>query len=1205
MPHPLQSTLGSLVRKVRLLWLVHGLAWLVAFVLGLATLLILCDYLVRVEDQGIRVMFTGALVLTLAWTLYRCVWMPLRIPLAPLDVALRLESRLPALAGRLSSSIQFLSEPPHDPRAGSDELRRLVIHDATQAMQEVDLGDAIDQRPIIRALFASLTVALLAAALFAWQPRLAVVGAQRLVRPFSNERWPQAHYLVLRHRVERVASGQAFEIEVVDQRGAKLPSEIWMIYQHAQPDGSFVEEREALPILGDVAVARREHVTRPFAYRVVGGDDNTMPWTFVQVVEPPALADLEMTLHYPTYTGLPAGPSERQLRAITGARVSLLGKVNKPVRTAKVVHEDGREISLALNEAGTEFSLSAESDTPLVVDKTGAYWFEFVDFDGLIGGPEVRYEMRAIPDLAPSVTIDTPAASSFATPNATIPVKITATDDLAIRQIALGFLRSDQSDQGEQSLVIYEGPATPPPPPLSTAARRDQGERLHLEHRWDLNALGLTPGVQLTFQATAVDYQPAVGHSTPRHLTIVEPDELERRLEERHAFLLAELNRVLKFQRSSRQHLAAVQIQGQQVRQFGQADIERLQAAEMDQRQVDRSLASRGDGLRAQLRGVLTDIENNQLDNPEIKRRTEAIEQELARIERELLPRIEQALTSSQKRIKANRSGDASPLDDTIAGELNDAGRHQDQVIFHLEHLLGGLSQWDSQRRLVRELSDLHDGQQELTRRTAQLGRETLAKRTPQLTSQQQADLKKLAAEQHELARRLDSVQQNMRRAVGQLEPDDPLAAQAIADATAKAGEAATAGKMRQAGANIDSNQIGQAAARQQSVADDLQEMLDILSHRREHELARLVKKLREAERELAQLREQHANLRKQLDQLSGPPTSDGQRQQLQRLADGEHQLEVQATRMARKLERLQAEQAAGQLSKAGSSMASASSQGQQGQASQARDSASAAQRQLDAAQSQLAEARRQAERDLAHEQFAKMRDQISALRDRQEGALQESQRLQGLRTAAGQLTTAQRTSLANAAAVQEELATSTEALARKLAIARVFALALDAAAGDMKSAMMQLRAGATDQTTTRFQQQALSRLDYLVTSLAADEEDLAAAKQSPQADSGGNAGDGGPPGEQIPDLAQIKLIKLLQQDLNQRTNDLAQRLASTAKLNEVQLQELRSVANEQQSLAEFMRELSPSPGPSPGATSPADTDTPADNPLPEIPLEP
>ena len=39
-------------------------------------------------------------------------------------------------------------------------------------------------------------------------------------------------------------------------------------------------------------IARRENVLRPFSYRVEGGDDQSMPWLDVEVVEPPAVESL-------------------------------------------------------------------------------------------------------------------------------------------------------------------------------------------------------------------------------------------------------------------------------------------------------------------------------------------------------------------------------------------------------------------------------------------------------------------------------------------------------------------------------------------------------------------------------------------------------------------------------------------------------------------------------------------------------------------------------------------------------------------------------------------------------------------------------------------------------------------------------------------------------------------------------------------------
>ena len=61
---------------------------------------------------------------------------------------------------------------------------------------------------------------------------------------------------------------------------------------------------------------------------------------------------------------------------------------------------------------------------------------------------------------------------------------------------------------------------------------------------------------------------------------------------------------------------------------------------------------------------------------------------------------------------------------------------------------------------------------------------------------------------------------------------------------------------MREAGENVEQDHFGQAFPQQVSARQGLDEMLDILTNRRQHELAGLVAKLREAERKLAGLRQ-------------------------------------------------------------------------------------------------------------------------------------------------------------------------------------------------------------------------------------------------------------------------------------------------------------------------------------------------------------
>ncbi len=1177
MAHRLQKRIRTIARKVRSVWLLHGLGLLISLVLGTALLLGFTDHLLRLEDLGLRVMVTVVLIGCGAYGFYRFILIPFLAPLSPVALAQRLEQQIPSLAQRLASSLEFLSEPENDVRSGSDELRRIVIHQTTQLADQTDWSKIVDERPAIRSLSVAMSLALLVGCLFVLRPDLALVSVRRLTNPFNQVLWPQHTHLALRNPVQHVASGQPFEVEVYDRGQAKLPPEVWMLYRTLQPDGSFREEKELLPIVSDSAIVRREQVTRPFSYRAIGGDDRSMPWTDVAVLDPPALATLEMTLHYPAYTSRSPETVQGQLRAVTGTKVEIQGSTTKRLRSASVVYEDGREIPLPLATDRTHFFLASDAELPFVIDKTSAYWFNFEDAHGLVGGSEVRYDMRAVPVLAPNVTIDSPPANSLVTPSAIIPLRLTVTDDLALKQIALNYLRSDESDRGDQARVLYEGPSASPLPPNETSLDgRDLGERRSLDTAWNLAEMALAPGVQITFYVTADDYQPLTGRSTPRMISVVAPEELERRLEERQALLLAELDRILKLQREARTQTGGLRIQAEKIGVFEQVDIDRLHAAVLQQRQVTRALSARDDGLRAKLREVLADIENNHLDNPEIRTRSEEIEVELARIEAEHLPKIEQALTSVEKSPATQTNAQRS--DPQVVADLNLAEHEQMQVVSALEQLLGKLSQWDSQRRLVHELADVQQRQQILSQHTAELGRETLSSNLSGLSAQQRTNLKKLAGEQHELARRYDAVEQQMQRAAAELSNNDPLVAQAISDAIEQARAAVTAGKMQQAGAGIEQNKMGQALTNQRDAVDNLQEMLDILSNRHEHELARLVKKLREAEAELATLRNEQAGLKNKFNVQASQPSSSQKQQALKRLAGEQRETSDQTNRLRRRLERLKAEQAAAQMAAASGSMKNAVQQGDAGQAEGAEQQAATAEEQLGDAQQQLAERLLEAEQELAFEQFMKTRDQVAAIRDRQATAVQETQRLQSLLTVKGKLSSAELESVQAAAANQQDLADSTNAVVRKLENAVAFGFALTAAHDAMHSAVGELRQQKIGALTLQYQSRALSRLERVLAALAPDQEDMAG---TPQEDSSGGGGSGagnesGAPSEQIPNLAQLKLLKLLQQDLNDQTVELAARKPSGS-FTDTTDHEYGIVAKEQQRLAEVIRLLAAS----------------------------
>jgi len=1180
MAHPLEQRIAAFRNRVRRLLTLYGLCWTTGIVLAAVILIGLADYAIRFEDRGIRILASSVVVAVLVWAAYRYLYLGLTAKVGDVELARHLERRFPSLGGSLASAVEFVRQSEQNPLAGSLAMRRAVIAKTAAETEPLNFEEAIDRRPTVRAALTALAVCLLAVLLMAGNPLASGIAVARLVNPFSDVPWPRTTHLVLRQHVDRVARGQAFEIEAVDAEG-RLPAEVLIHYRFDSLDGESTEESERMRLLDGAMVARRENVVRPFSYRVTGGDDTSMGWIGVEVIDPPALESAVVALIPPAYTGWPNERTRDHIRALIGTRITIAGRATKPLESVSLQLEDGRQFTGKIGDDGAAFSIPADSRAPVVIKKSGAYWFTFTDAEGFRGGSDDRWEIRAVPDGPPTVTVEEPTANIFVTADAIVPLRVTAKDDLAVRSMAVEFHRSDRAEQPPGEFPLYTGPQQPSSQAEGLNDSSRLGETRAISHEWDLAGLDLSPGLQITFRARADDYQPQTGRSDERRLVIVTSEELTERLAGRQASILSELARVLQMQRNSRRQVADLEIQVRQTGALDQLGLDHLRGAELNQRQVNTTLTSRSEGVPMHIAGLLADLENNKVDSPDIARQMEALLAEIDRLAKQHLPAIGHELTAAIKAAqvclenpptdaKDRPQGDAKDLS-RLATALDAAGGHQGKVIESLEQMLGELSRWDSFRRFHRDTSQLLRDQEDLNRRTADLARRTLAKDVNNLPPQDVADLKIGARQQSELARRLDRLQQDMAAAVEPLRADDPLAAETIADALARTRELASGGKMRSTSAEMERNQMGQVMARQQQIVEDLNEILDILANRREHELGRLVGKLREAEKDLTDLAQRQAEVQKQLEEAAAEKAQDEQRRRLEQLSRRQQQLQEEADRMARRLERLMAQQSSRTTQQAAGEMQQACQAAGQGDAKAAGQQAEMAKNSLDDAARQLAQRRRQAEAELAMEQLERLEDAVRSLAERQQRMLEETRRLEELQRRQERLTRAQAISLQDLARQQSAVQSETLALADKLAGAEVVHLALSAAAAEMSRAAAMLDRQETGPPTQQTQQRAQTRLGML----------LAALKPEPPAPkkddgSGGQGGQGGGSAQAMQALVELKLVKLMQEEINHRTQDLENLFGQTEKLDENALGEYERLRAEQSRLAELLLGLIP-----------------------------
>jgi hypothetical protein len=1084
MLHPIEEKLAGLRSRVRLLVVARGISAVLSTLLAAAIVLGAADYLFRFEDRGLRITATLALVGALIWGFYRFYFLPAAVRLRDVDLAVKLQRRFPVLEDRLLSAVEFIAQAEDDPTAGSPVLRRSIIARTTAEAARLDFKQAVNPRPAVNAALAMIAVCLVAAMLAIFAPSATRTAVARLLSPLGDASWPRNTHLAVRNHTRIVGRGGTFEIEVFDSAAAPLPDEVRIHYRFTGADGRSLEESALMHQTGDTAAARMENVTRPFSYRVEGGDDRSMPWAPVKVVERPAVDSVVIRLIPPDYTGWPPEKVENNnnVRALAGTRMEIEAKAAKPLRSAALSLDDGREFPGRLSADGLGVAIS---DPALTLHKSCSYWFRLVDRDGLAGGENDRWGIVAVADSPPSVVIEQPSANLYVSPQAVVPLRIVAKDDLAVRGMDLEFIDSQaknvvkegsepreqtpglntgsgnngeqvpglngESDVNRKIVPLYAGPKEPPRQAAGGFMQSTPpGRRRVVDYRWQLAPLRLSPGMEVVFQAAASDYLPQTARSEPRRLLVVTPREIEDRIARRQGLLLSELDRALKMQRAGRSQVQAAEIRLDETKRPDQSDLDRLRAAELGQRQVNLLLTGAGEGIPSHVSAMLADLENNRIDNPELKRRLNSVLDEIRRLREDQLPVIGRELTLAVKSAEIALGETSAPAGagSEFAAALAAAGKNQDRVVAALEKLIADLTQWEGSLRFQRDLSQLLRRQEQTARQTAETGRRTLGKEPRDLAPQDAADLRILASNQSDHARALERIFQDMDRAGPELQEKDPLTAKIVTIALEQAGRMGIGGQMRSCSDNLRQNQIGRAAEQQLSIIENLRQIIDILIHQ--------------------------STWQSFADQAAG-------------------------------LEKL-----------------------------------------------------------------------IKDFRKRQENIYDETRRLEQERQSQGQFNRDQLAAILDLAKLQRSMQIDAVQLGGQLgAASAAFALALDRASGDMDAAAGFLERNLTAAETQRAQQNALRRLDLLLEALKTEpQENLPNQNPGEGNKTPPNADQTAGQGQNAVNLRELKLLKMLQQEINRRTEALSEAIGPNAQGDDKQRQEYEQLAEEQAKLAELILKM-------------------------------
>lgn len=1153
MPNPLLDRLDATAARLRSIARRATVGWAIAAAVGVTALLVLVDWLGRFNDPGLRWLFSLTLI---GATVGAGMWAWRRLSphdATRLGVAQRLQRVRPELGSRLASAVEFAASEAGDPTAGSEQLRRAVVLEASNAADSLPFDAVIDRTPSKLAMrwLAGAGAVMAIVALVAGTAL--GTGLYRLAAPWAHAPWPRLVTLRTVDSPTTLARGATFEATAVNESGP-LPGDVRIEYRFAaNQEESNRRETAPAQLVGEQAIATRERVQRAFAYRFVGGDDDTMAWIDLKVIDPPVAESYAAYVKPPTYSGLPLSESSGPLRVLAGSEINLRGASSKLLTAATVVLSGDVEVKLRLDEEKKQFVLLGKdwiAEPKEDAASSATYEVRLEGDSGVTGvvGPH-RYEVVA--DAPPEVKWRATEEDDVVTARAIVAIAGVATDNLALARVDLEWTTlqvGDGQEPAPQRELIGEGEATPP-----ARASLDDGDEAPINYDWDLEALGVQPGDELIVSLVATDYAGQEGRTdSPRRLLVVTDDEYQSRLAERQSRLLGQVQQAIATQRDATTATRNLAADAQDAGAVDRAQLDRLTSIEFQQREAAAAVDDPTSGATATAKKLLEDLQRSRLEAPELAQQLAAAGETLQQLGEGAMPAARGELASARR--VGQRATEANADKQQAAGEfqerLGEAQTQQAEAMERLEQVADLLTSWADYQRFAGEAAALEKMQRGLADEAQKQAGAMASKLMPDPT---QAERDKLLTSQAEVARRFDKLRGAMQKLLAsQPEGAEPTtASESVSDALAESDDADVAGKLREASSDLARSRLGAASQAQRGAAEGLQAMLEALRQRTTTDPEELAKRLEKEKERLAEVQ-------REVEELKQRPDTRQTAQARQRTAS-------RAARASRRLERLTASQAAESTSQGAQQTGGEEQEGsQQEQLAQAQQSFEQAQREID-----------QAIREMQNRQTQKLLDQLKARIDgyieRQEGVLDTTIDLE--HAADRQRLDAEAPELATN---QRDLADELSRFAEELGKRAVFKLALGGAADQTTEAASRLEESRVDTTTQRLESMALRRLQHIKEVL--EQTPPEPQENQPQQNGGGGQGGEPPPPSPI-DVAELKMLRLMQLEVLSETDayeaDTATARRSGKPLPPDWTDQGQDLAGRQRRLAELALELS------------------------------
>ncbi|MDZ4783242.1 MAG: hypothetical protein SGJ19_23595 [Planctomycetia bacterium] len=378
------------------------------------------------SDSMLLALGVGALATALL-----CTIRALRSARDPLWVARRIEARHPELSSVLMAATEQAASPPG--RLGF--LQTQVINQALQHCRRNPWEEMISAWKLIGlqiAHFSALAAFLVAFSALAVHAR-AVRPTETVAQPAKSER---ADYEIQvepgNTELERGSS-----LLVVARFGRQVPADVALVTENASADSA---TRSMSRSLEDPAFAGRvAEVPGDLAYHVTYDGRRSETYR-VTVFDYPAVERVDAILRYPAFTGKESQTIEdiRHVTAVEGTELTLIARLNKPVREARFKDEKLGDLTLV-----------ADADDPRVVRTTltlkdsRRLSSELIDSEGRQQKQATDISIKVLPNKPATITMKRPSGDAQVSPLEELELAAELADDYGVSRRGIEYTTAD------------------------------------------------------------------------------------------------------------------------------------------------------------------------------------------------------------------------------------------------------------------------------------------------------------------------------------------------------------------------------------------------------------------------------------------------------------------------------------------------------------------------------------------------------------------------------------------------------------------------------------------------------------------------------------------------------------------------------------------------------------------------------------------